>query len=102
MEIAFDVDVEEAMDAQGGFSGRIRHNQVHLSEDYCEWVWATEEQVRNERIRDFDLPVLEKQVVLDGFALRKAEKMKPEVEDLAEAMEDVVMHDGWQMNLVMR
>jgi 8-oxo-dGTP pyrophosphatase MutT (NUDIX family) len=88
VKVVFDVDVEEAESGNGEFKRYIDQTKIQLSHEHRNWMWATEEQVRTERANQLHLAlrVVERAILLDGFALRRAAMV-------AQSAEDVVMED---------
>jgi 8-oxo-dGTP pyrophosphatase MutT (NUDIX family) len=74
LKVVFDADIEEAISGDGNFTHRVPRRAFRLSREHSRWTWATEEQVRAERVGEIDLAlkIVEKEILLDGFALRKA------------------------------
>ncbi|KAK1690014.1 NUDIX hydrolase domain-like protein [Colletotrichum godetiae] len=67
---AFEVRVRE--DGEKGVEERVRIDP----EEHCDYVWASEEEVRMERVRERQIPITNGQMarlILDGFRRRREE-----------------------------
>lgn len=81
MLIAFDVDVIQASDGYGG-PREVEDRDIALTDVHRYFWWATELEVRDERVNGLEFPVLEKNAVLNGFEARRVRAITEGLQDV--------------------
>lgn len=92
MLIAFDVDIFQASDGQGG-PKEIDDRDIALTGVHRYFWWAMEQEVRYERVNGVEFPVLEKNAVLDGFGGRRVKATLEGLQDVDIAETDEGLGD---------